>query len=385
MADDWLKRFQDFSRTVDFVDDEIFDDITGLLELSFADAWNVCFFRVLMSGHSIRTGSGDVPALSTIWSQDQSETDIQIADGGDATTITSYAYLHRKPVWVTAEDEGKLINHTLSSDDLVDQWPGPANMPALPPYSDYRGSESRTMVVLPLEYGNRMFGVINLEFQDAIPISSRARVTADVFARSLARIVWLHETNRTQVKDTQKALQRLHVGLSAAADAFKRRTIFLASSGEEAGGPVVETIKTILRDEFRDQFDLEYWAEESASGGINDQVRASIAAAEFGICYLSERHPDDPLRYIDNPNVLFEAGMFQMSHQLRDDPSDADAARWIPVRESRALSGPVPFDIAGDRVLTVPRDTETGEVDTEKLSASFREAVRELMKALNID
>jgi hypothetical protein len=241
------------------------------------------------------------------------------------------------------------------------------------------------MIVLPLKYGHRMFGVITLEFEEAIPISNRARATADMFARSLARLVWLHQTNRTQVEDTKDALQRLRIGYKAAADAFKRRTVFLASSAEESEGPVVQTLRKILRTEFHKHFDLEDWAEESALGDINEQVGAKIAAAEFGLCYLSERLPDDPLRYIDNPNVLYEAGMFQMAHQLRDDPSNHDAARWIPVREQWELTTPLPFDIAGDRVLTVPRNVETGEVDIEELGNRLRKTIRELMRALDID
>jgi hypothetical protein len=386
MAEDWLKRFRDFSRTVDYVDDKIFSDITSLLERTFHEAWRVDFFRVTMSGHSIRTAAGDLAALSTTWSKDGNQTDIQIADDqGRATTLTSYCFLHRKELWVKAMDDSKLIRHMDSSENLEDQWPGSAELPPLPPYSDYDGSESRTLVALPLVYGNRMFGTVSIEFRDAIPFSSRGKANAELLAQSLSRIVWLHETYRTQVRDTLQALEQLEFSCEEASDAFKRRRIFLASSGEESKGPVISTITNILRGEFSEDFDLDFWADDSSSGGINDQVRASIAAAEFGICYLSERSPDDPNRYFDNPNVLFEAGMFQMLHQLRDSAGDSDVARWVPVREPMELTTPLPFDIAGDRVLVVPRHLETGEVDTEKLAESFRGAIQDLVRALELD
>ena len=386
MAVDWLHRFQDFSKTVDFVDDDIFEDVSALLEKAFRDTWKVCFFRVLMSGHSIRTAEGDVPALGTIWSQDDSTTDFQIAgSNGSAFTLTTYAYLNRKPMWITAKDGRKLNKHTGSSDGLVDQWTGSGNPPPLPPYIDYRGSVAKTMVVLPLEYGPRLFGVASLEFSDNITISSRAKNTARMFAESLGRLIWLHETNKTQLNDSKEALALLHDNYHSASDAFHGRRVFLASSGEESNGPVVSTILSVLQDEFSDSFQLDYWAEERASGGINDQVRAAIASAEFGICYLSERNPDKPGGYIDNPNVLFEAGMFQMLHELRDNSGDANAARWLPIREPRPLSPALPFDIAGDRMLTVPRNTETGEVDTDQLREDLKKSIYEILDALNID
>ena len=68
-------------------------------------------------------------------------------------------------------------------------------------------------------------------------------------------------------------------------------------------------------------------------------------------------------KYVDIPYVPFESGMFQMLHELRDDPSDTAALRWIPVREGLALTTPIPFDFSSDRALEVPRDRDTGEVD----------------------
>lgn len=386
MAEDWLRRFQDFSKTVDFVDHTVFEDVTTLLEKAFRESWRICFFRVLMSGQSTRTASGEVPTLSTIWSQDDSETDFQITgEDGAASALTSYAFLHRKELWITAVDGGKLVNHVSSPEGLVDQWPGRPGLPQLPAYIDYHGSKSRTMVVLPLVYGMRMFGVVSLEFSDAIPISSRAKSTASDLALSLARIIWLHETNKTRLNDSKEALDILRSSYHTVSDAFRSRRVFLASSAEESEGPVIKTIRSILTDEFSDSFELDYWADDASSGGINDHVRSAIAAAEFGICYLSERVDDNPLQYNDNPNVLFEAGMFQMLHQLRDSASDADGARWIPIREPEPLSPQLPFDIAGDRMLTVPRDLETGEVDTQKLGDQFRKAIHRLMVALDID
>ena len=231
-----------------------------------------------------------------------------------------------------------------------------------------------------------MFGVLNLEFKDCLPISARGKAAAKDLVAALSRIIWLHETNRTQLDDTRTALHQLQGGQDTAVDALRRRTVFLASSSR-ADASVVQTLRSVLNDDFDEYFDLEFWQEEAAIGSISEHVRTTIASAEFGVCYMSEpAHGDSgPAKYVDNPNVLFEAGMFQMLHQLRDDPSESEVSRWIPVREGPDLTTPLPFDFAGDRILVVPRNSETEEVDTEELADRMRNSVRQLITALGID
>ncbi len=95
--------------------------------------------------------------------------------------------------------------------------------------------------------------------------------------------------------------------------------------------------------------------------------------------------PADSSRFEDNPNVLFEAGMFQMLHQLRDDPADSEVARWIPVREAEELTTDIPFDFAADRIVIVPRESDSGQVDPQALAGALRDAVSELTQLLGIE
>jgi hypothetical protein len=82
----------------------------------------------------------------------------------------------------------------------------------------------------------------------------------------------------------------------------------------------------------------------------------------------------EELPYRDNPNVLFEAGMLQA---LTNAPS-AEPVGWIPVREDVRFSGPPPFDVAGERLVVVPR-SNPGSFNEDSFDVSLRNAVRALV------
>lgn len=143
-------------------------------------------------------------------------------------------------------------------------------------------------------------------------------------------------------------------------------------------------ILDVLKD-FDHIFEPIYWKKVQASGNINDQVRAGIASCDFGICYFSEPVKDDASggqSYADNPNVLFEAGMMQMLHELRD-RRDALTLRWIPIREEHKEAPP--FNFAGDRILIVPRIGETSELNEEGFKKQLHASVQELVDQLDLD
>lgn len=66
---------------------------------------------------------------------------------------------------------------------------------------------------------------------------------------------------------------------------------------------------------------------------------------------------------MDNPNVIFEAGML---HALINSP-DAPPSGWIPVREEDSPAAP--FDFAAERIEKVPRTR--GELDVVKFRAQL--------------
>lgn len=132
--------------------------------------------------------------------------------------------------------------------------------------------------------------------------------------------------------------------------------IFLSSS-DRADPEVMAVIEDVL-EQFRDRIRVHYWKESAADGNISVQTIAQIHESQFGVCYLSEPdHDSGELRFVDNRNVLFEAGMMQ-----------ARAYGWIPIRE--AASHRAPFNFAQKRMVIVERK-DGNVLKTDKLRSDL--------------
>ena len=69
-------------------------------------------------------------------------------------------------------------------------------------------------------------------------------------------------------------------------------------------------------DTYKDRVDVVFWDDMSRSGNINEQIIREILNSRYGVCYFSEKVVGAAaVPYCDNPNVIFEAGMFHvLSH-----------------------------------------------------------------------
>ena len=125
--------------------------------------------------------------------------------------------------------------------------------------------------------------------------------------------------------------------------------------------------------EFSGRLRVIQWNRIDDSDTITVQLAEAITTSRFGLCYLSEPQGASG-NYIDNQNVLFEAGMLHALTAL----SIHERSGWIPLRE--AQSPPPPFDFAGDRIEIVPR-TGDGRLNEDlfrtRLSARLRRLLPE--------
>lgn len=379
MSSEWANRFKQFALAVDFIDDTITEEVKELLQRYFEETLETCYFRFLMEGTGTETPDGVLPTLETVWSSSEEKTgDVALfTKDGQSSGHLALCYELRKPLWITAQD-GKLLVD--AEDALVDGW---SHVKNLPRYADYGESNARTSIIVPLRYGDRMFGVMDLEFKHFIPATTRGKHVVKLIEDAVSRIIWLHRMTLTQRDDTREAFSALERSYRRGTSPLHRHSAFVASSGR-ADAQVMDVILRVL-DEFKDSFDVNYWKAESGAGSIADQVRTAIADAEFGVCYISEpsEDPGSKYQFFDNPNVLFEAGMLQMLHELRDDRSEP-ISRWVPVREGPTLAPPLPFDFAGDRVVMVPRTDGSGPVDQAAFEKMLRRTVKEVVEDLNI-
>lgn len=275
-------------------------------------------------------------------------------------------------MWVTASNEECLKTVAGSDASYVDTW---SQLNELPDYVDYGDGSTRTRILLPLEYGERVFGVLNLELDEHTALNERGKDRLRRLAASLARLIWLHRTSQTQSQHTRRAVKELESVPVTFTSPLKMPSVFL-STPATVDDEVVDLILSVLKEQgFAQLFEVKYWKEESLSGDIKQQVRDGLVASEFGVCYLSQLGEEEggQPRFVDNPNVIFEAGMLQAVHEMKH--AGSATASWIPVRESEPFANPLPFNFATDRVVLVPRDPETGALQEQDFKDRLRKCI----------
>jgi hypothetical protein len=354
-----------FARSVDSLPFEVVDGMKELTTKYFMSdrGLNACYFCIHRAGAKFE----GAPALKTVWSSDPGSEaqvvkrfeDYEKGQGVGSPSLRALAYNEDRRLWVTAECTGE----TMQAADcpvlnapgtmLRDHWSeqSTSDQP-LPKYVSLHDSPCKTLVALPLKHFNQELGVLVLEFSRAIPITSSGRREADLLARALGRILWLQDAAESQLDGTRKAFAELQSVVLENRASLDPPVLFFAFSAR-ADRDVTDVIKGVLREQFGAQMKLESWDENEESGQITDYIVQSIFNSRFGICYLSEprQNPDQP-EYVDNDNVLIEAGMLQA---LKNSPLGTTKA-WIPVRESDSRTSPMPFDFMVESRVLVPRD-----------------------------
>jgi hypothetical protein len=352
-----------FSRSVDIVDKSTFDGIRELvIHYVKRELGDGAYFELLREQQS---PSGRV--LHTFWSSEEKWQVLPIRneDGTHGSAISASFEMER-PLWVVTVDRMPL--NTFSPGDCHDQWSGVTDLPGHA--SPTRRSMS-TLIVVPLRR-RRALGAFCIESASYLEATDVALREMGLLGDALATLLELWEVNETHSSLTSEAVRDLREMLTRAKfPRLARPQIFVAYS-ERADGQVTNIIRTVLQ-QYEWKLQITFWNEISETGNITVQVAERIAQSKFGICYLSE--PDGSgeqgsHRYLDNHNVVFEAGML---HALTN-AADAPPAGWIPIREKD--SPPAPFDFASERIVEVVR-TETGDV-----APRFEQDLRRRLNAL---
>jgi hypothetical protein len=371
-----------FARAVDHLPFEVVDGMKDLASAYFLGdkGLNACYFCVHRPGAAFE----GVPAFKTVWSSDP-HTESQVVrrfsefvdgKGSGSPSLRALAYNQDRCLWITAEcvDESNETADGVTLDsasaDLKDHWsehPDPDEV--LPRYVSLHGKPCQTLVALPLKHAADKLGVLVVEFSRVIPITAGARREAELLVQALGRILWLQDAAASQLEGTRKAFAELQSVIEASRSSLDPPTMFFAFS-DRANSEVTDTIKRVVKEQHGSRLTLVSWDENDESGQITDYIVQKIFNSRYGICYLSEPNENpDPgeLQYVDNDNVLIEAGMLQA---LKNSPLGSNAA-WIPVREADELTGPMPFDFTVESRLVVPRDEE-GKFQVEEFEAQLK-------------
>ncbi len=369
-------RLNHFAMSVDTIDDQAYQVLLDdLVRHYLLGTLKASFYSGRTDGVRIDADDGPRPGLKTFWSSREGDETVPVFRSDDDTYNgqLAYAYHRGKSLWITAPDGGPLSEAEPGS--LVDSWSGCDDLP------EYRtpdeDSNERTSIIVPLRYAGRVFGVIDVEFEKHHEYSVAARDEFKQLVEALARIVWLHETTKSATRATHGALEVLKQEFATVTSPLERPSFFVASPSN-AEQDAVEAMMDLVH-EFEDTYTVIPWDKMSASGNINQQVSDAITACHLGIFYLSDAaggNGDGP-KYVDNPNVLFEAGML---HALKDQPG-ARPVSWIVIREQEKLAGPIPFDLASERMVIVPRDDD-GTLRADDFTVALRSHIEASLDAV---
>lgn len=245
------------------------------------------------------------------------------------------------------------------------------------PYEDYdtasRG-KALTAAYMPLKVGDRVFGVLNFEFDRQVFLNKQIKEEASELAEAVSTIIWLRQTTEQWAKNTDIALQRLKERIDFGVSSLKQMNVFVANSSQ-ADPVVMRCIKSAIKS--FSNLQLIHWEDLKAPGSISEDIELKIDASSFGICYMSEYDQGAAKRgekpYRDNSNVMFEAGMLHAMKKNRQ----TKRSLWIIVREDEKLTTDAPFDVEHMRMVVVKRDIRENEVvvDEEDLTHQLKEMI----------
>ncbi len=352
-----------FARSVDIVDRGTFDGVRELvIQYVRRELGEGAYFELLREQHS-QAG----PVLHTFWSSEEKFQVLTIRDqDGAHGSVISVSFDLERPLWVVSRDGSPL--DTSSPDQYQDQWSEIDEMPA---HESPTRRPVSTLIVVPLR--RRMAqGAFCFESPHYLEATDVARRELGLLGEALATLLELWDVNETHSWLTDQAVAELRDMLTNARFPRLAQPQMFVAHATRADEQVTDVIRRLLR-QYEAKMQIVFWNEIEQAGNITLQVGEHIAQSRFGVCYLSEP-AENPAgarhRYVDNSNVVFEAGMLHALTNAADGPPSG----WIPIRERDSPAAP--FDFASERILEVSRSA-TGAV-----AARFEQDLRRRLNSL---
>ncbi len=360
------QRLKQFANTIDIVDKDTYEKSIELIEGYLRGVLNIEVEHILVE---LQNHDGTMVLVKHRLDTIDPFGFIPLADDdGEYKGQMPFAYATRKPLWIINKKTPSELD--MDGAQYVDFWSGINNIPR---YLSTGIEGIKTSIIIPLKNGDhRVYGVVNFETQDFLEITKLAKDELERISETISILYQLQKTRRIQTHSTGKAIKRLNDSLKLGnLPKLTKPSLFLASP-KKADDRVIAVIKEVLNEpELADKVNYSYWREIYSNGNINQQLLEKIASSQYGICYFSQKISDESPKYRDNPNVVFEAGMFHGRGNHTTGTSD-----WLPIRELD--SPPSPFDFANERMITVPRD-KNGNLCEERFKDDLRRRINSLL------
>lgn len=334
-----------FALSTDVVDESRFNRVYKLIQEYCLETLEIEFTKLYQASKI----DGD-PALTRYRLNSTANENIRsVKINKKYTGQIALAFGERKPLWIISPSRSQKL---VSARSYIDQWSGVKSIPAFQTSGDPSEESISTSIVVPIYNQGDDLGVLCFETTQCLEITEEAKSELHKIAQTVGMLFRLRRAVDTQRKTTIEAIDNLQKILTSPLPKLTKPKIFLASSSK-AEADVIESVLEILKNKtYAQKLDLIYWKEMADPGNINSKLLKEIATCRYGICYFSEKSEDET--YIDNVNVVFEAGMFHG----RVDEIKSQPASWIPIRERNSPS--LPFDFAQERILWVERNGKGG-------------------------
>ena len=344
MAATFCQNLKQFALSMDHIDQHLFDGITEVIDHFLLKSLNIQNAKVMISDRV----DGKVGLLRHSLKGFYNEIAIPLKkDDGSLYGQSSLAFEKKKPLWIVSATGKQKLE---SCEGYTDLWSGLKKLPKFRGLGETEQPiKTRILVPIKVRRSNRIFGVLLLETADYLDITEDAKSELKRIAETISILVRSYKMSIASVNRTDEAIKSLGNILKRPLPTLTKPNLFLAFA-QKAEKDVTELIVQTLKEKFSDKVHMISWEEMDHPGNVSQQLVDAISNCRYAICYLSEKNEAGEFR--DNPNVIFEAGMFHG----RTEAINAVPSKWIPIREKD--SPKPPFDFAQERILLVERNKD---------------------------
>ena len=373
------EELESFARSIDILRFEELQDVLGSTRRYLKENFNITKVERLVE----RVYQG-VPQLEpTLDTEDQYEHYPVRDEKGQPYGLNACAFVRKRSQWVVSEDEEATLDEATSFKEL---W-NPAIQEELPRYvrlpdsdgQDRPARQTRTLIAIPMVKRGSTTSLVYFESDEAMRASPRARNELEGIANAIARLHELADNNQDTHRATGEELGFLDESSRAVHDwGVSVPSLFFAYPDDADDAVMTELNRQLGLMKAGNAIRLFDWRENYEGGRIPDKIEKEIGGATYFVAYLSQQPREGAEHaFFDNPNVMYEAGMFQ---GLANDVTQR-ATSWLLVREPDSLA---PFDISTVNMLLVPRHKD-GSLKVRKFNEALSQWLTNLIAGLADD
>lgn len=335
-----------FAKTVDILNEKLFLNIKEIINDYAFQRWGVKYVKIM----NLKFDLDGNRILEKFFLQEYNKGSTQHEMVNIETSKGQMAYVikQKKPVWIVSKEREKSLN---DAEAYIDCWSG---LEEIPEYQTIvPNTKIKTSIIVPfyeLEKERRYLrGVANYEIPEVLPFNKECKDEILTLTDTISELLNLYNVRERQEYNSNYAINRLESKLETFNTMLRKNKIFIASPSE-GKRDVKEVILEVLKEHYG-EIEIVDWENNSETGSISEKMFDDINSSRYGICYFSE-WSKEKMKYIDNSNVMFEAGLMHSKFTTFND----ETPLWIPIREKDSFD--FPFDVQGFNTLIVPRDEE---------------------------